>query len=676
MSGSYIFLLLPHLFPFSHISPLSNFLTLQTFDFITPPHMCGITGKISFSSTPISTEEIETMNDAIKHRGPDDGGAYISPDQKVGLGHRRLSIIDLSPLGHQPMRYMDRYEIVFNGEVYNFQEKRDMLEQEGYTFTSHSDTEVILALYDKYGKGCLEHLRGMFAFAIYDEKENTLFAARDRVGKKPFKYYQDENVFLFASELKAILTQPEYVKEPDYVAIHHYLTLQYVPAPLTGFVGIKKLEPAHFLFIDLKTKTVTKERYWKLDYSKKLDLSEDEWKKRILAKLEESVKLRMISDVPIGAFLSGGIDSSAVVAMMAKHSEKPIRTFTIGFKEEKYDESPYARQIAETFGTDHTEFVVEPHAIEILPLLVRHFEEPYADKSALPTYYVSKLTREHVTVALNGDGGDENFAGYERHSIQKFSLWYEQFHRFNRFIALPVTRFLSRHLKKTFFYRAMRFSETLADRFDHRYVNYICSLPNDMKKRLYSDAFYEKMQGIDSYDIVASKFPHAGSQDRMDQTLFADFSTYLPDDLMVKTDIDTMAVSLESRSPFLDHEFLELTAQIPSELKLRGFTDKKYLLKKSLSGLVAHNILYRKKMGFGVPIEFWLRGELKEYAYALLLSEKAIARKIFKSREVRRLLDAHTQTNINYAPQIWTLINLEQWFVTFFDTPEDAVRLQ
>ncbi|OGI30592.1 MAG: asparagine synthase (glutamine-hydrolyzing), partial [Candidatus Moranbacteria bacterium RIFCSPLOWO2_12_FULL_48_12] len=356
--------------------------------------MCGIAGKISFSSKNLSTQEIETMNDAIKHRGPDDGGIYISPDNKVGLGHRRLSIIDLSSFGHQPMRYLDRYEIVFNGEIYNFQEKRAELEQEGYSFVSHSDTEVILALYDKYGKDCLKHLRGMFAFAIYDEREQTLFCARDRVGKKPFKYYLDNDVFMFASELKAILTQPEYTREPDYLAIHHYLTLQYVPAPLTGFKGIKKLEAAHFMTLDLRTRRLVKQRYWKLDYSHKLDLSEEEWRKRILEKLEESVKLRMISDVPIGAFLSGGIDSSAIVALMAKNSPTPIKTFSIGFKEEKYNELKYAKIVADRFKTDHTEFIVLPHAIELLPMLVRQYEEPYADSSALPTYYVSKLTRD------------------------------------------------------------------------------------------------------------------------------------------------------------------------------------------------------------------------------------------------------------------------------------------
>ncbi|MEK9173859.1 MAG: asparagine synthase (glutamine-hydrolyzing), partial [Patescibacteria group bacterium] len=320
------------------------------------------------------------------------------------------------------MRYLDRYEIVFNGEIYNFQEKRAELVTKGYSFVSQSDTEVILALYAEYGKNCVDHLRGMFAFTIYDEQDQTLFCARDRVGKKPFKYYLDDKVFLFGSELKAILTQPEYDRSPDYEAIHHYLTLQYVPAPLTGFRGIKKLEPAHHLFINLKTREIEKKRYWKLDYSTKWNLSEKSWKQKILEKLDESVRLRMISDVPLGAFLSGGIDSSAVVALMAKNSSSPIKTFSIGFKEDAYNELPYARMVAEKFKTHHTEFVVEPDAIELLPLLVRQYEEPFADSSALPTYLVSKLTREHVTVALNGDGGDENFVGYSRYSAFQISI--------------------------------------------------------------------------------------------------------------------------------------------------------------------------------------------------------------------------------------------------------------
>ncbi len=628
--------------------------------------MCGIAGKISLSEKNISSEVIETMNDAIKHRGPDDGGVYISPNQKVGLGHRRLSIIDLSPLGHQPMRYLDRYEIVFNGEIYNFQEKRALLEQDGYTFTSHSDTEVILALYDKYQEKCLDHLRGMFAFAIYDEQEQVLFCARDRVGKKPFKYYMDDHVFLFASELKAILTQPEYQKEPDYVAIHHYLTLQYVPAPLTGFVGIKKLEPAHFLRFDLKTKTLRKERYWKLDYSKKLRLSETEWKKRILHKLDESVRLRMISDVPIGAFLSGGVDSSAIVALMAKNSPTPIKTFSIGFEEEKYNELKYAKIIAEKFKTDHTEFIVKPDAIELLPMLVRQYEEPFADSSALPTYYVSKLTREHVTVALNGDGGDENFAGYTRYAAFQVSTVLDRLNWLNRLIGVPVTRLLSQHIKNTFFDRLYRFSKSLSDDYRRRYLAYTAYFTNEQKSDLYTAQFKQKMQDHNTYDIIASRFLESGSKNRTEQAVYADFVTYLPEDLMTKVDIATMTVALEGRSPFLDHELLELSAQIPFSLKLKGLNNKKYILKEALRGILPDEVMFRPKMGFGIPIDAWFRGELRDYAAKKLLDGELVKRGLFKRDAIEHILHAHTTTDVNFSPHIWALLTLELWFEEYF----------
>lgn len=628
--------------------------------------MCGIAGKISFVEKNISPQEVETMNDAIKHRGPDDEGVYISPDAKVGLGHRRLSIIDLSPLGHQPMRYLDRYEIVFNGEIYNFEEKRTMLEQEGYTFASHSDTEVILALYDKYREHCLDHLRGMFAFAIYDEQEQILFCARDRVGKKPFKYYHDGNVFLFASELKAILTQSEYRKEPDYVAIHHYLTLQYVPAPLTGFVGIHKLEPAHYLTINLKTRSVKKERYWKLDYSKKLHLSETEWKKRILEKLDESVRLRMISDVPIGAFLSGGVDSSAIVALMAKNSQTPIKTFSIGFEEERYNELKYARIIAEKFKTNHTEFIVKPDAIKLLPMLVRQYEEPFADSSALPTYYVAKLTRDHVTVALNGDGGDENFAGYTRYAAFQVSTLLDHFNWLNRLIGIPVTRLCARYIKNTFFDRLHRFSKSLSDDYRRRYLSYTAYFTNEQKSALYTDTFKKKVAQDDTYDIIASRFTESGSKNRTEQAVYADFATYLPEDLMAKVDIATMAVSLEGRSPFLDHELLELSAQIPFSLKLKGLNNKKYILKEALRGILPDEVMFRPKMGFGVPIDAWFRGELKDYAREKLLDGQLVKRNLFKRDAIEDILHSHTSTDINFSPHIWALLTLELWFEEFF----------
>ncbi len=628
--------------------------------------MCGIAGKISFSSQSVTQGMVETMCEAIKHRGPDDHGAYVSPDGQVGLGHRRLAIIDLSPLGHQPMRYLDRYELVFNGEIYNFQEKRSELEKDGYTFRSHSDSEVILALYDKYREKCVDHLRGMFALAIYDEQEQVLFCARDRVGKKPFKYFFDGNVFLFASELKAILTQPEYTKETDYEAIHHYLTLQYVPAPLTGFVGIKKLEPAHYLVLDLKIKALRKERYWKLDYSKKLDLSEAEWQKRILDKLEESVKLRMISDVPLGAFLSGGVDSSAVVAMMAKHSKQPVKTFSIGFKEEKYNELPYAKKIAEQFKTDHTEFIVEPHAIDVLPLLVRQYEEPFADSSALPTYYVSKLTREHVTVALNGDGGDENFVGYTRYAAFQSSLFLEHFAWLAKTIGVPITRLLKNTFRTTLFDRIYRLTESLSVDYRERYMGFTSYFTNEQKERLYTDAFREKITGENTYSLVAKQFLESGSKNKTEQAVYADFALYLPEDLLVKVDIASMTVALEGRSPFLDHEFLELTAQIPFNLKLRGLNNKKYILKKALAGLLPHDILYRPKMGFGVPIDNWFRGELRDYTRVKLLQGQLVSRGLFRKEAIEELLHTHTSTQVNFSPQIWALLTLELWFEEYF----------
>ncbi|NTW27551.1 MAG: asparagine synthase (glutamine-hydrolyzing) [Candidatus Moranbacteria bacterium] len=629
--------------------------------------MCGITGKIYFNNKTVSEQDIDLMNKKIIHRGPDDGGIYLSPDQKVGLGHRRLSIIDLSPLGHQPMRYLDRYQIVFNGEIYNFQEKREMLKKEGYTFKSHSDTEVILALYDKFREKCLDHLRGMFAFAIYDEKEKTVFCARDRVGKKPFKYYADENVFIFASELKAILTQNEYEKEPDYIAIHHYLTLQYCPAPLTGFKNLKKLEPAHYLLINLRTKEIKKQRYWQLDYSQKLDLTEEQWKTKIMDKLEESVKLRMISDVPIGAFLSGGIDSSAIVALMSKHSEKPIKTFSIGFEEEKYNELEYAKIIANKFKTEHTEFIVKPNAIKLLPMLARQYEEPFADSSALPTYYVSKMTKEHVTVALNGDGGDENFAGYPWYSIQKFATWYDNFLPLNNLIILPLTKLLHNIVKNNLTEKILRFSKTASIHHSKRYLNYICYFSNEMKNSLYTSEFKKKVWENDTFNLIAEKFQQSTGKNSVDQALFVDFNSYLPDDLMTKVDIDTMAVSLEGRSPFLDHEFLELTAKIPAKLKLRGLNNKKYILKEALRGLVPDEVMFRPKRGFSIPIDSWLKNELKDYAYTQLLNGRLIKDGMFKKEYIKKLLDDHNSGKISYARHIWALLTLELWFGEYFN---------
>lgn len=629
--------------------------------------MCGIVGKVSLTEKSVSIEELQNMNDAIQHRGPDDTGIYISSDKKVGFGHQRLAVIDLSPLGHQPMRYQDRYTLTYNGEIYNYQEKREMLIQKGYSFVSQSDTEVILALYAEYGKDCVQHLRGMFALAIYDEQEQILFCARDRIGKKPFKYYHDGHVFLFGSELKAILTQPEYPKEIDYEAIHHYLTLQYVPAPLTGFKGIKKLEAAHTLTLNIKTGNLTKERYWQLDYRTKWHFSQSEWKKKILSKLDEAVRLRMISDVPIGAFLSGGVDSSAIVALMSKHSQNPVKTFSIGFKEESHNELPYAKKVAETFKTDHTEFIVEPATLEILPELVKQFEEPFADSSALPTYLVSKLTREHVTVALNGDGGDENFSGYGRYSVLQFSIWYEKFLFLHKIVVAPLVRFFHTCFPSPFLARVYKFSEGMFLPYQQRYLDYLSYFTNSMKTELYSPFFRKKIAEIKSEDIVSSRFPDTQSANKTEQAVGADFLTYLPDDLQVKVDLASMRVALETRSPFLDHEFLELTAKIPFALKLKGLNNKKYILKEALRGLVPDEVMFRPKMGFGIPIHTWFRTDLKKYAQDMLLSERALKRNLFTKEVIERLLSQHVEGKQDYGYQIWALVTLELWFQCYFD---------
>lgn len=629
--------------------------------------MCGIAGKISFTNRVVTESSLQQMGNAIMHRGPDDAGTYMSSNRKVGFSFRRLAIIDLSAKGHQPMRYKNRYSIVFNGEIYNYQSLRQMLKKKGATFVSQTDTEVILALYDRYKDKVVDHLRGMFAFAIYDEKENVLFCARDRVGKKPFKYYYDGKVFLFASELKAILTQNEYKRAPDFDAIHHYLTYQYVPSPMTGFQGIKKLKPGYTLTVDVARNAIKEKRYWHLDYSKKLALSETEWKARILAKLEESVKLRMIADVPLGAFLSGGIDSSAVVAMMSKHSTNPVKTFSIGFKEAKFSELSYARQVAEKFGTDHTEFIVTPDAIETLPLLVRHYEEPYADSSALPSYYVSKLTRDHVTVALNGDGGDENFAGYPWYSIQKFVLQYDRLQALHRATAQPAAKMLARIVKNTFTNRTDRFAQTLSLPYAERYANYICYFPDEAKQRLYTDDFAQKVMRNKSAELMVQAFTAARTPDKLDQTLYADIATYLPDDLLVKVDIATMAVSLEGRSPFLDHEMLELTAKMPFNLKLKGMNQKKYILKEALRGILPDEVMFRKKMGFGVPIEQWFRGDLDGYIRNILLSDRSESRGLFRRAEIEAIIQAHQATAVNHATQLWALLTLELWFREYFD---------
>jgi len=627
--------------------------------------MCGICGKINFNGQPVSEELLKRMTSILVHRGPDDGGMYI--ENNVGLGHRRLSIIDLSPAGHQPMSNEDgRIWIVFNGEIYNFPSLRDDLIKKGHEFRSRTDTETILHLYEEYGVDCLGHLLGMFAFAIWDGRDKSLFIARDRIGKKPLYYLQTGRTFVFASEIKSILQDESFQRRPDYNAIHHYLTYQYVPSPWTAFEGIKKLPPAHYLvFKDGEIKTG---RYWKLSYLPKHRMSENDLKHEIIERLREAVRIRLISDVPLGAFLSGGIDSSAVVALMSGIMDKPVKTFSIGFKEETYNELRYARMVAERFRTDHTEFIVEPKAIEVIDKLVWHYNEPFADSSAIPTYYVSKLAREHVTVALNGDGGDENFAGYGRYAANRFS------HKLHRFFPVPVVNALLPFVMlmphgtdpNNFFWRLKRFLQEYTKSPEMRNAHWLCHFSNEMKSEIYTDDFSKKVAAVDSFELMMNRYSEAEADNFLDKALYADVMMYLPEALMVKVDVASMANSLEARSPFLDHEFMEFVARIPSEMKLKGRSTK-HILKEALRGILPDEILFREKMGFGVPIDHWFRNELKEMAYEVLLSDRAVRRGYFKKQAIEKILYEHVSGKWNWQYHIWNLLMLELWHREFID---------
>ncbi len=627
--------------------------------------MCGICGKIDFTGTPVDEALIGRMTSSLVHRGPDDAGIRISGN--VGLGHRRLSIIDLSPQGHQPMcNESGTVWIVYNGEIYNFLDLRRDLIAKGHTFRSQSDTETIIHLYEAYGTDCLQYLRGMFAFAIWDERDRSLFLARDRIGKKPLYYYFDGKTFIFGSEIKAILADQLVERLPDHEAIHHYLTYQYVPSPWTAFKGIRKLPPAHYLL--LRNGEITIERYWNISYLPKLAIKEKDLRHEILERLKEAIQIRLISDVPLGAFLSGGIDSSAVVALMAGIMKEPVKTFSIGFREEAYNELKFARMVADKYKTDHTEFMVEPDAVDILPKLVRHYNEPFADPSAIPTYYVSKLAREHVTVILNGDGGDENFAGYGRYALNAFSEKVRKFFPASLMKAMHPLFMLLPHggNPNNFVWRLKRFSQTYVRSPERRNADMLLHFMAEMKSELYTEEFREEVSGTDSFDLLLAKFREAGADNLLERTLYSDVMMYLPDALLVKVDVASMANALEARSPFLDHEFMEFVARIPPRLKLKGMKTK-HILKEALRGILPDEVLFREKMGFGVPLDYWFRNELKAMAYDTLLGQRAMGRGYFNRDYVREILDNHVSGKWNWQYHIFNLLMLELWHREFID---------
>lgn len=622
--------------------------------------MCGITGKFNFQTgEPVSEKLLSQMCAQLQHRGPDDWGVF--QEGSVGLGHTRLSIIDLSPLGHQPMKSPNgRYWITFNGEIYNFLSIKKELIKEGYTFKSQSDTEVILCLYEKYGQDCLEYLRGMFAFAIWDSREETLFLARDRIGKKPLYYYYDEKVLIFASEIKSILQDSTVKREINYQAFSDYFKYLYVPDPKTIYKNIHKLEPGHYLLCS-KDKFVNEE-YWDVSFAQNESKTLDQITQELYDILNESVKLRMISDVPIGAFLSGGIDSSCVVAMMAMQSSKPVTTCSIGFGSSKFDEVEFAKIVAEQYKTDHHELTVKENTLSIVYDLPKYFDEPFADSSAVPTYFVSKLARQKVTVALSGDGGDENFAGYEK---------YHTDHIENKFRNL-VPAFIKKSLLSTFsnifqrfdnsyFQKGATLLNTLGHEPDYGFYLSNTEFRENLWNSLLRDETKQKIDGYDPFKVTQYYYNKADTDDHLSRILYTDLKTYLPGDILVKVDRMSMANSLETRAPILDHKVIELAASIPYSLKYsRG--EKKFILKQSLKKILPDSILYRKKMGFSVPLAEWFRNDIKKVAENALFSSDSGLSYFFNMQEVQKIWEDHQGNKRNYSSILWALFMFELWF--------------
>lgn len=628
--------------------------------------MCGICGKLIFSEEEPDKGIIKSMCQTLFHRGPDDEGIYTA--LHIGFGQRRLSIIDLSDSACPPLSNEDHsIWIVFNGEIYNFQTLRAELIRKGHVFCTGSDTEVILHLYEDYGTGCLTKIRGMFAFALWDAKRKLLFAARDRLGKKPFCYTKTGKYLIFGSEIKAITTDPEVSINPNFHAIDCYLTYQFVPSPLTAFEGIYKLPPGHFMTCSVRG-DLKLERYWEPPLSQKTKGSEEDIQEKILYYLRESVKIRLTSDVPLGAFLSGGVDSSFIVALMAQESKQPVKTFSVGFTEEDYNELPYARLIAEHYKTEHHEIIVKPNAAEVLPILVKYYNEPFADSSALPTYYVSKMAKQFVTVALSGDGGDESFAGYINYAaILNWNKWDVLPHSLRMMIAKSMRAVLSLFPYSNLAARLRRgFSMLGAKNVKERRLQYGTVLKPEEKQLAYTPFFMELISKPPIPVDLLEEYLWDENMDELDWLMRHDQNFYLPDCLMVKTDIASMANSLEVRCPFLDHELIEFAARIPSSMKVDA-TGGKVILKKAVKDLLPQEILRKRKTGFGIPISKWFRNDLLSLLHETFFDGKLEKRGLIKQKLLRKMVNEHVEGRRDWSNRLWAFLFLELWFREFID---------
>ncbi len=630
--------------------------------------MCAICGIIH-QNKAAERDVLKAMAGVMSYRGPEEEGLLFK--ENAGLGHRRLKVIDLES-GSQPMANEDETVfLVCNGEIYNFMELRRYLEKRGHCFRSNSDSEVILHFYEEKGEECVNYLRGMFSFAVWDSRCGRLMLARDRLGKKPLLYHvSGDGSIIFASELKALLLYPCIRKEIDPESLDLFLTYQAVPAPRTIFRGIKKLPPACCMI--WHKGEVKIERYWNVDFSKKILLkTEEEYSELLWDTLTEATKIRMVSDVPIGAFLSGGLDSSTIVGIMSGMSPGRVKTFSAGFEVEGFDELGYARIAAERFSTDHHEFIVKPDIADVLPKLVWHYNEPFGDSSMVPSYYIARETKRHVTVALNGDGGDESLAGYTRYwqtlLMSRILEKMRKMPRAGRRAAFSVMlKGYERYNKNSFFRLWKWLEEAEKDGYDYAYSRRLTSFWKGYRKELYSEEMKDRLGDFNSLSLVSRQWEEAGDIDLLEKMLYTDQHLYLPEVLMVKMDIASMANSLEARSPFLDHKFVETLASFPSHFKFRRLSSK-YLLKKRLRGFLPDEILKRNKMGFGLPLDVWFKGELKDYLSSFLLSDRFAGRGFFNPENVRRMLDEHCSGRALHTSRLWNILIFELWYRIFME---------
>jgi asparagine synthase (glutamine-hydrolysing) len=629
--------------------------------------MCGIVGIARADRGPVEHELLERMCEAQVHRGPDARGLHI--EDGVGLGIQRLRVIDLAT-GDQPIYNEDRsVVVVLNGEIYNYRELRERLRGNGHSFDTEGDTEVIVHLYEERGPACVRELHGMFAFALWDNRRRQLLLARDRVGKKPLFFSERFGALSFASELAALMQDDEIPRAIDHHAIDAYLAYGYVPAPLSAFAAVRKLMPASTL--TYRDGVATIERYWRLDYSRKQaprpvqDVEEE-----LRATIRRAVRRRMVADVPTGAFLSGGIDSSAVVAAMAEASSRPVKTFSIGFEEERFNELPNARIVAREFATDHHELLVRPDAIEILPKVIRHYGEPFADPAAIPSFYLARFAREHVTVALNGDGGDESFAGYQRYTTNLLLSRLDRLPiELRRIAAAAGRRACAGGDLRSLRSRLGRLAVASALDRESRYLAQRSVFTAAERAELFTPEYSALLGSSRAADALLGPWRSSTASDLLDQFLDVDVNGYLPDDLLAKIDIATMAYSLEGRSPLLDHELMEFAASLPAGLKAEG-GQRKRILRSALRGWVPDEILDGSKRGFELPLAQWFRGDLRDYAYDVLLDTACTARGWCRESELRRLLDEHTSCARDHGRRIWTLLMLELWYQDIDRIPE------